>query len=385
MLAEVAEGALDGVALPIGGGVEGGQAAALAAPLQPVFRLVRGFGDGRLNLAAAQVRADRGAGVRLIAQDPPRAGSAAVPRARPGDLELIRRPGPRPASRAAARRWSDLPGQQRAHRRSASRWILLVSPPRDRPSASRFLSFGLCPSRGPGRSAAPSPAAPDPHQPAAGAAPRPHAGAPAPRSHPPRPSAPGPRPDRTRPAAGPRIISQVPSPDQRRCRSYKPSSSSRTAPADPATGSPRTGPVEDPVNHQPVIIPPGAPAADARAAAAPAAPTHHRSGHAASACTSSTRPSKRKRPTKIYGTRPSRVPDPAGRSWPCPSPFFSAPLSPGDQWHHRGGPVLPGAWCSHRAVGLDNLGAPGRRIGLAGRVAEVDLPQVSGGFRRRSC
>ena len=43
MLAEVAEGALDGVALPVGGGVEGGRAAAFTAAPQPVAGLVGGF------------------------------------------------------------------------------------------------------------------------------------------------------------------------------------------------------------------------------------------------------------------------------------------------------------------------------------------------------
>ena len=223
---------LDDVALLIGGGVEGGRAAASAAPLEPVPRLVRGFGDGRLNLAAAQVRADRGAGVRLIAQDPPGPGPRPS-RARPGDLELIHQ-------RDQGQRVVPLPGAgqpgQRPAPQSASRWILLVSPPRDRPSASRFLSFGCAPRADRGAQA-PAPAAPDPHQPAAGAAPRPHAGAPAPRSHPPRPSTPGPRPDRTRSAADPGS-----SPRSHRRTSgdagYKPSSSSRTAPADPATGRP---------------------------------------------------------------------------------------------------------------------------------------------------
>ena len=75
---------------------------------------------------------------------------------------------------------------------------------------------------------------------------RPHHG----RS-PPRPSTPGPRPDRTRSAADPGS-----SPRSHRLTSgdagYKPSSSSRTAPADPARVA-RTGPVEDPVDHQPVV------------------------------------------------------------------------------------------------------------------------------------
>ena len=44
VLAEVAEGALDGVALPVGGGVGGGRAAAFAAAPQPVADLICGSG-----------------------------------------------------------------------------------------------------------------------------------------------------------------------------------------------------------------------------------------------------------------------------------------------------------------------------------------------------
>ncbi len=50
VLAELAERPLDDVALLIGGGVEGGRAAASAAPLEPVLRLVRGFGMVALTL-----------------------------------------------------------------------------------------------------------------------------------------------------------------------------------------------------------------------------------------------------------------------------------------------------------------------------------------------
>lgn len=192
-----------------------------------------GSGDGRLNLAAAQVRADRGAGVRLIAQHPPGPGPRPS-RARPGDLQLIHQ-------RDQGQRVVPLPGAGQPGQRPApavGQQVDLAGQPAPRP-AQRLpvLVIRLCPSRGPGRSAAPAPAAPDPHQPAAGAAPRPHAGAPAPRSHPPRPSTPGPRPDRTRPAADP---GSSPTSHHRTSgdAGYKPSSSSRTAPADPATGRP---------------------------------------------------------------------------------------------------------------------------------------------------
>src|ERR1019366_3690719 len=69
------------------------------------------------------------------------------------------------------------------------------------------------------------------------AGPRPRAGAPGPPSRPPRPSAPSPPPHHSRPAARPRS-----SPANRHLTSgdtgYKLSSSSRTAPAGPATGTP---------------------------------------------------------------------------------------------------------------------------------------------------
>ncbi len=67
VLAELAERALDGVAVLVGGGVEGGWAAAAAAAPQPVAYLVRWLGNGGFDAASAQVGADRAAGVGLIA------------------------------------------------------------------------------------------------------------------------------------------------------------------------------------------------------------------------------------------------------------------------------------------------------------------------------
>src|SRR5436190_9615583 len=86
VLAEMAEGPLDDVALLIGRSVEGGRAPAPAAAPQPVPHLVRGLGDGRLDPAPAQVRADRGAGVRLVAQHPAGPGPG-PPRTPPRDLQ----------------------------------------------------------------------------------------------------------------------------------------------------------------------------------------------------------------------------------------------------------------------------------------------------------
>jgi hypothetical protein len=242
------------------------------------FHLVRGLGDGRLDFAAAQVRADRRAGVRLVAQHLPGPGPRPT-RVPPGDLQLGHQ---RDESQGVV----PLPGAGHPGQWPApglGQQVNLAGQPAPRP-AQRLpvLVIRLCPSRGPGRSAQPAPAAPDRYRPAAGAAPRPRAGAPAPRSHPPRPSTPGPRPDHTRPAAGPGSSPRS-HPQTSGDAGYRRSSSSRTAPADPATDRPygsggrsRRSPAGD---HST-----GAPAADAPAAAAPAAPTHHQSGHAASAC-----------------------------------------------------------------------------------------------------
>src|ERR1022692_3982497 len=113
VLAELAEGALDGVALLIGGRVEGSRPPALAAAPEPVAGLVSGFGDSRFDAASAQVNADRAAGVRLVAQDPPRPGPGTAGPA-PRDLQPVHQrdegqgimtlpgtghPGQRPAAR----------------------------------------------------------------------------------------------------------------------------------------------------------------------------------------------------------------------------------------------------------------------------------------------
>src|SRR2546421_2655104 len=199
VLAELAESALDGVALLIGSGVEGGRAAAPAAALEPVLHLVRGFGDGRLDPAAAQVSADRGAGVRLVAQDPPRAGPGPA-RAPARDLEL-------PHQGQEGHRVVALPGAGQPRQRPApavSEQVDLAGQPAPGPAQRlRFLSFSSPPGGVPACSAWPAPAGPGPHPRAARAAPRPHAGAPAPPSRPPQPSPPGPPPRRTRRAAGP--------------------------------------------------------------------------------------------------------------------------------------------------------------------------------------
>jgi hypothetical protein len=96
VLAELAEGTLDGVALLVGGRVEGGWPAGRAAAAEPVTGLICGLGDGGLDAAPAQVEADRAAGVGLIAQNPRRPGPGpARPAARDGELVHEREKGQR--------------------------------------------------------------------------------------------------------------------------------------------------------------------------------------------------------------------------------------------------------------------------------------------------
>ena len=80
VLAELAEGTFDGVALLVGDGVEGGWPAARAAAPPPVAGLIGGFGDGGRDAALAPMSADRAAGAGLVTQDPAR------PAARGGEL-----------------------------------------------------------------------------------------------------------------------------------------------------------------------------------------------------------------------------------------------------------------------------------------------------------
>src|SRR3954449_3010445 len=74
---ELVDGAFDDVALLVGFGVEHRWPPALAAAAEPVLLLIRGFGDGGLDPASAQVGADPAAGVGLVAQHP--AGSGPWP------------------------------------------------------------------------------------------------------------------------------------------------------------------------------------------------------------------------------------------------------------------------------------------------------------------
>jgi len=65
---ELVDGPFDNVALLVDLAVEPRWPPTRAASPQPVLLLVRGFGDGGLDPASAQVGADRAAGVGLVAQ-----------------------------------------------------------------------------------------------------------------------------------------------------------------------------------------------------------------------------------------------------------------------------------------------------------------------------
>src|SRR2546421_3726632 len=212
VLAELAESALDGVALLIGSGVEGGRAAAPAAALEPVLHLVRGFGDGRLDPAAAQVSADRGAGVRLVAQDPPRAGPGPA-RAPARDLELphqgqeghrvVALPGagqPRQRPAPAVSEQVDLAGQPAPRPAQRLPVLVILLTPRGRPGVLSMAGASRTGSTSAGGSRR-APAACWCARTTVASTATIHAW-PAASSHPAR--------------SRPRIISQVPSPDQRR-------------------------------------------------------------------------------------------------------------------------------------------------------------------------
>src|SRR5271156_2520722 len=109
VLAQLAEGPFHGVALLVSGGVEGGRAAARAAAPQPAADLVGGLRDRGLDLALAQVSADRGAGVSLVAQRPPGPGPRPA-RATAGDAQLAHQRLERQRSVAATR--TGLPGRR---------------------------------------------------------------------------------------------------------------------------------------------------------------------------------------------------------------------------------------------------------------------------------
>ena len=206
VLAQSAEGALDGVALLVGRRVESGRAAALAAAAKPAADLVGGLGNGGLDAASSQAGADRLAGVCLIGKDP--AGSGPwPPRPAAGDRETVQErdegegvvalpgaghPGQRPATSIGEQ--VNLGGQPAP---GPAQRLPLLRPGRLGPRGRRILVIRFSPLCGPGRSAWPRPASPGRCRAPAHAGPRPRADAPGPPSRPPRPSTPSPLPHRT--------------------------------------------------------------------------------------------------------------------------------------------------------------------------------------------
>src|SRR5207248_1228234 len=80
-LLEFADGAFDGVALFVVGGVEAGWPAAAAAAAGAVGLLVRPLGNGRANAASAQVGANVSAGVGLVGAHCTGSGTRTAPTA----------------------------------------------------------------------------------------------------------------------------------------------------------------------------------------------------------------------------------------------------------------------------------------------------------------
>src|SRR6266487_2285874 len=264
-LFQLGKAALDGVAVLVAPGVEGGWAAATPAAGAAVLFLVFFDRDDRLDAAAAQVGAVGCGGVGLVAQCParPAARRAGVP---PGDPHLVHQ---RDELRAVAMlAWGENLGDRAAP--PVRDQVNLGGQPAARaaqglpaPPARRVLVSRSCPPW-------PVPRA------APGARPR-RAGARAPRWNPRSPSSPCPRPHRNRPAARPGSAPRS-RPATSGDAAHRRCSSSRTRPAGPATGT-RSGsgtrcPRSPSGGHSS-----DAPAADAPATTAPACPTPHRTRH----------------------------------------------------------------------------------------------------------
>ena len=232
-------------------------------------------GSGIAALSLRRRRCARIAALDYILSPSTRPG---LVRGRPGHRRAIFSPpisGARPGNRGAARHWSPAIAADTRNRPaggscwSARPWTGPAPPgPVTRPRTGDAA----------GRSARPAPVAPGPHRRAGRARRAPAACwcarttvASAATVHA-RPSASS-HPARSRS----RIISQAPSPDQRRCR-LSPSSNSRKAPAGRATGT-RSGSGRRSRRSPAGDHSTGAPAADEQAVTAPAAPIPHQSGH----------------------------------------------------------------------------------------------------------
>lgn len=124
---------LDRVAAAVLGFVDGRGPAAGSAPALAVGALVVRLGDGGSDAAPAQVGAVVATGVGLVAAYPVRPAAGTARSAR-----RMRKPSSTGANIGLSPRWpgevSRCSGRARS---SESRWTLLVSPPRERPNASR--------------------------------------------------------------------------------------------------------------------------------------------------------------------------------------------------------------------------------------------------------
>src|SRR5512140_623983 len=261
---------LDGVAVLVLSGVEGGRAAAVAATAAAVFLLVLLDRDDRLDPALAQVGAVGGGGVGLIAH---RGGG----------------PGTRPSLAPAA-------DGQLVHQRDELRAIAVLARGQDAGDGAAApvgdqVNLGGQPAAGAAQRLPPGrggrrilvirqrPPWPVPRAGCGGR--RPRAGGRAPPWNRRSPPSPCPRPHHSQPAAGPGSWPRS-HPATSGDAGYRPSSNAQTPPADHATGTPpgsgrrsRRSPSGD--------RPTGHPAADPRARTPAGAPTPHQSGHGDSA------------------------------------------------------------------------------------------------------
>lgn len=130
-LLEAVDAPFDGVSLLVDLAVEGGRTATEPASPQAVADLVRRLGDDRTDTPAPQVAADGARGIRAVGQN----GQGPGPRpARP--LRGTRMRDITVSKAGASPAWPAVTVKARGRARpSAARWTLVLSPPRERPSA----------------------------------------------------------------------------------------------------------------------------------------------------------------------------------------------------------------------------------------------------------
>ncbi|GGT81200.1 hypothetical protein GCM10010256_46170 [Streptomyces coeruleorubidus] len=130
-LLEAVEAPLDGVPLLVDLAVEAGRTATEPASPQAVADVVGRLRDDRTDTPAPQVAADGAGGIRAVGQN----GQGRV-RGLPGPLRGTRMRDITVSKAGASPAWPAVTVKARGRARpSAARWTLVLSPPRERPSA----------------------------------------------------------------------------------------------------------------------------------------------------------------------------------------------------------------------------------------------------------